>query len=99
MNISFLPAELISYKLIITDRTEITDIHLEIILTFQTGDSYTEDAVKWFEEHLTNDLQAIPAEERNTDSILSVVRKLMSETPFSHSYKVLYPIPNEKIKV
>jgi hypothetical protein len=89
MNISLKSAELITYTLSIEDTSRESGVIMEILLTFQTGGTFSEEGLIWFKETLKTDLDAIPIEERNLESMLKTVQELMSETPFSYSYKLI----------
>lgn len=95
MKVSLALAELVTYNLSIEDTSSESGVIMEILLTFQTGDTFSETGLNWFKENLNTDLDAIPIEERNLESMLNTVRKLMSETPFSYSYKLIFPEKTE----
>lgn len=92
MNISLVPAELITYTLSIEDTSSESGVIMELLLTFHTGDTLNEEGLNWFKENLKTDLDSIPLQERSVKSVLGRVRELMSETPFSHSFKLIYPV-------
>jgi hypothetical protein len=91
MNISLIPAELITYTLSIEDSSSESGVIMEILVTFHTGDTLNEEGLNWFKETLKADLDSIPLQERSVESILGKVRELLRETPFSHSYKLIFP--------
>lgn len=91
MNISLLPAELITYNLSIEDSSNESGVIMEILVTFHTGDTLNEEGLNWFKENLKEELESIPLQERSLESILCKFTELMTETPFSHSFKLIYP--------
>lgn len=92
MKIILNPAELVTYNLAIEDELNPGKMIVELLVTFHTGDSFSETGVRWFKEELAKEIQNLTLQEQTPENILKVIRQLMTETPFSHSIKLINPV-------